>query len=60
MSFFNLKLKQFNSNIKYLRDIYQNEACIKNDYKLKLDYFHEKNQFIFSCVSSSKKSNLNL
>ena len=56
--FFDLKQKQFNDNLKYLGDIYQNEACIKNEYKLKLDFFQEKNQFLFSCVSSSNENEI--
>ena len=52
-----LKQKQF-EHMKYLGDINYGKACIKDDYKLKLDFFEEKNQFIFSCVSSSNENEI--
>ena len=39
--------------MKYLRDINNDIACAKDDYKLKVEYFQEKNQYIFSCLSEN-------
>ena len=51
--YFDFTQKKFDSNIHYLHDIATDVQCDKKNYGLKVNYFSEKNQFIFSCLSDT-------
>ena len=51
--YFDISKKNFDEHIYYLNDIFSSEVCIKYNYGLKVNYFSEKNQFIFSCISGN-------
>ena len=51
--YFDISKKSFDEHIYYLNDLFYNEECIKYNYGLKVNYFSEKNQFIFSCISGN-------